>query len=532
MEGIVHRFKTIAGLGSYLESKRHEEIGFVPTMGALHIGHMSLIKRAIAENNLVVVSIFVNPLQFSPTEDLAKYPRQLQQDYQLCEQLGVDVVFAPDAEAMGMTAETNSQSAHNTVIIPPANMTLGLCGEFRPGHFQGVATIVTKLFNIVQPNRAYFGEKDAQQLAIIRRLVADLNIPVKIRACETIREPSGLAYSSRNQYLSPTEKEQALALSRSLQQAELAFSRGETKAENLLAIVRNELVQAAGLKLQYVELVHPDTLESLENIEDAGLLAIACYLGSTRLIDNVILKCPRKPIIAIDGPAGAGKSTVTRRVASALGLLYLDTGAMYRAVTWLAMQSGIPFEDEEAIARLIKGVNLELIAPDANDLPVVVKINGEDVTQVIRTPEVTANVSAIAAMELVRDRLVKQQQKCGEKGGIIAEGRDIGTNVFPDADLKIFLTASVQERAKRRYQDFQKQGQAIDLEQLATDIQIRDKKDSSRAIAALTKAKDAIEINTDELTIEEVIEKIISLYQKKQQTKMIFHSLSVITDKC
>lgn len=512
----MHRFKTIAGLRSYLESKRHGKIGLVPTMGALHIGHSSLIERAIAENDLVVVSIFVNPLQFAPTEDLDKYPRQLNQDCQLCEQLGVDVIFAPDSEEMGMTLQTNSRSPNTTVVIPPESMTAVLCGAFRSRHFQGVATIVTKLFNIVQPHRAYFGEKDAQQLAIIKRLVKDLNIPVEIRPCQTIREASGLAYSSRNQYLSPQEKEQALVISLSLQKAETAFRNGESDTQTLLSIVKQELALETEVKVQYVELVNPDTLERLKRIETVGLLALACYVGSTRLIDNIILKFPSKPIIAIDGPAGAGKSTVTRRVAEALGLLYLDTGAMYRAVTWLVMQSGISFTDEDAIARLIKEVAIELISPESGNSPIIVKIHGEDVTQAIRTPEVTSNVSAISALELVRHQLVKQQQRYGDRGGIVAEGRDIGTNVFPDADLKIFLTASVRERAKRRFHDFQEQGQAIDLEKLEKDIEIRDAKDSSRAIAPLTKAVDAVEINTDELTIEEVIQKIINLYDQKK----------------
>jgi pantoate ligase / CMP/dCMP kinase len=514
----VHRFKTIAGLRSYLESKRHGKIGLVPTMGALHIGHCSLIERAIAENDLVVVSIFINPLQFAPTEDLEKYPRQLSQDCQLCDRLGVDVVFAPDAEEMGMTLPTNSQSSTTTVVLPPENMTAVLCGAFRSGHFQGVATIVTKLFNIVQPDRAYFGEKDAQQLAIIKRLVKDLNIPVKIRPCRTIREASGLAYSSRNQYLSPPDKERALVISRSLRKAETAFCHGEKNAQTLLAIVREELASESEVKVEYVELVNPNTLERLEIIENVGLLAIACYVGSTRLIDNVILKFPSKPIIAIDGPAGAGKSTVTRRVAESLGLLYLDTGAMYRAVTWLVMKSGISLTDEEAIARLIKDAQIELIPPDSSDREIVVKINGEDVTQAIRTPEVTGNVSAISALELVRDRLVKEQQRYGDRGGIVAEGRDIGTNVFPDADLKVFLTASVRERATRRFHDFQERGIAIDLEKLEKDLEIRDAKDSSRAIAPLTKAVDAIEINTDELSIEEVIQKIINLYDRTKNS--------------
>ncbi len=507
-------FKTVAGLRSHLLRHRNAyTIGFVPTMGALHIGHQRLIEHAIADNNCVVVSIFVNPLQFAPTEDLEKYPRQLEQDCQLCEQLGVDVVFAPTVEEMGIAnLEESSLSATTTVIAPPT-MTTGLCGSFRPGHFTGVATIVTKLLNIVQPTVAYFGEKDAQQLAIIRSVVQDLNLPVTIKACSTVREASGLACSSRNQYLSATEREQALAIFHSLQQAQNIFRSGQRSSAQLVKIVRQELAQIPAIKVQYVELVDPKTLTSLERIEEAGLLAIAVYLGSTRLIDNMILR-NRKPIIAIDGPAGAGKSTVTRRVAQALDLLYLDTGAMYRAITWLVMQAGIAIGDEGAIAELISDITLELIAAPFPH-PTQVIINGEEVTEAIRTAAVTANVSQIAAQAAVREVLVEQQQLFGKKGGIVAEGRDIGTNVFVDAELKIFLTASVQERAKRRWQEFKAQGQeAISLEQLEREIQQRDDQDSHRKISPLRKASDAIEINTDGLSIEEVTEQIIDLYGK------------------
>ena len=243
------------------------------------------------------------------------------------------------------------------------------------------------------------------------------------------------------------------------------------------------------------------------------LLAIAAYVGSTRLIDNIVLK-KRQPIVAIDGPAGAGKSTVTRRVAHQLGLLYLDTGAMYRAVTWLVMKSNIPLDDESAIANLIANVNLKLTSPNAVNLPAIVHIDNQEVTTDIRTPEVTANVSAIAAQSAVRAKLLKMQQQWGVEGGIIAEGRDIGTNVFPDAELKIFLTASVEERAKRRWQDLQNQGRDIELQQLAQDIQKRDEQDSNRAIAPLKQADDAVKIITDNLTIEQVVAKIVELYQQ------------------
>ena len=513
---MVLRLQTISEIRSYLSAYRQKfqhSIGLVPTMGALHRGHLSLIERAIAENQTVVVSIFVNPLQFAPTEDLENYPRQLEKDLQLCDCLGVDLVFTPDAKEMNSSGDTQAL-VNTTTVIPPQSMTKIMCGKYRPEHFTGVATIVSKLFNIIQPDRAYFGQKDAQQLAIIRRLVADLAIPIEIVACPIIREASGLALSSRNQYLTPTKKQQAAKIYRSLQQAKQAFTEGELNSRTLVEIVRQELDSAEEVKIQYVELVDPTSLQSLEQIERAGLLAIAAYVGSTRLIDNIVLQ-KRQPIVAIDGPAGAGKSTVTRRLAHQLGLLYLDTGAMYRAVTWLVMESGIAISDGEAIAELLQDLDLKLTSPNGAELPTTVHVNGREVTNAIRTPEVTANVSAIAARPEVREKLVEMQQQWGEQGGLIAEGRDIGTNVFPDAELKIFLTASVAERARRRWQDLQNQGRdEIDIKQLERDIQQRDEQDSNRAIAPLKKADDAIELVTDNLTIDEVIEKIVDLYRQ------------------
>lgn len=510
-------FTTTAGLRCYLERHRvGRDVGFVPTMGALHPGHLSLIKRARQENSLVVVSIFVNPLQFGPTEDFQQYPRQIEQDQELCRQAGVDVIFAPMAvELYGNRLPTSEQGAEPTQVSPPASMTSILCGRFRPGHFQGVATIVTKLFNLIQPERAYFGQKDAQQLAIIRRLVADLNLSVTIVGCPIVREESGLALSSRNQYLTPEQKAQAPVLYRSLQQAQHVFQSGERDRVSLISAVKSELDSVSDIQVDYIELVHPTTLMPLDEIEDSGLLAIAARLGSTRLIDNIVLQS-RKPIVAIDGPAGVGKSTVTRRVAKALDLLYLDTGAMYRAVTWRVLEAGIDIKDEPAIAELASQSQIYLTTDEALGSGVQVLIDGEDVTKEIRLPNVTANVSAIAAIPAVRHELVKQQQRWGIKGGIVAEGRDIGTHVFPDAEVKIFLTASVEERARRRQQDLKDQQQPeVSLEQLESEIQQRDLRDSTRAIAPLCKAADAIEIKTDGLSIVEVTERIISLYHQR-----------------
>lgn len=536
-------FTTVAGLRCYLSQLRSGQnqaaeqdtvirpscyplgvsVGLVPTMGALHAGHLSLIERARQENEWVVVSIFVNPLQFGPNEDFQRYPRPLEQDQQLCEQAGVDVIFAPMPDELypnqrtgggqeGEQAASLSAKERLTQVFPPPTMIAGLCGKSRPGHFQGVATVVTKLLNIVQPDRAYFGQKDAQQLAVLRKLVADLNLPVEIVPCPIVREPSGLALSSRNQYLSEEQRSQATVIYRGLRQAEQAFRDGIRCREALINTVQAELQTVPTLQPEYIELVHPDTMMPLEQVEEAGLLAVAAQIGSTRLIDNWVLR-NRLPIVAIDGPAGAGKSTVVRQVAQTLGLLYLDTGAMYRAVTWLVLQSGIAISDEAAVAELVSQCQIDI---SGNPAMMRVSINNQDVTYAIRSLEVTAQVSAIAAQSTVRQELVKRQQAYGRRGGIVMDGRDIGTCVFPDAELKLFLTASVQERARRRLQDLKNQGQPeaslLDLEQA---IYERDLKDSTRRISPLRKAADAIEIQTDHLTIDEVVSKIVSLYQEK-----------------
>ena len=514
LERLEHSHTKETETGYAIASLSQRTVGLVPTMGSLHQGHLSLLQRARQENDIAIATIFVNPLQFGPTEDYQRYPRQLDLDRQLCEQAGVDVIFAPTAEELGIRRQGNlGENYELTQVVPPVEMTSVLCGRFRPEHFQGVTTIVSKLFNLVQPDRAYFGQKDAQQLAIIRRLVQDLNFPVKIVACSTIREASGLAMSSRNQYLTPEQREQAAVLYRGLQQARQAFEAGERLSQKLIAIVQQELTIVNGVEVEYVELVHPMTLISLEKVEEVGMIAIAARIGAARLIDNILLR-NRQPIIAIDGPAGAGKSTVARQVARELGLLYLDTGAMYRALTWLVLHLGISLDDRPGIAEVASQCQIQLTPSADLAQPVQVWINGQEVTQQIRSLAVTSQVSTIAAQEAVRQELVKKQQHWGQKGGLVAEGRDIGTHVFPDADLKIFLTASVQERARRRQQDLLAQGQLdVSLEQLERDIAERDWKDSTRNIAPLKKAADAIEINTDGKTVAKVITEILNYYR-------------------
>ena len=258
------------------------QIGLVPTMGALHEGHASLLGRARAEMGLVVVSLFVNPTQFGPGEDFREYPRPLEKDLEVCRREGADLVFTPTA------AEMYPAGLATTVRV--AGMSEKMCGAFRPGHFDGVCTVVAKLLGIVQPDVAYFGEKDAQQLAIVRRMAADLNLPVEIRSCPLVREADGLALSSRNAYLSQAERRQALEISRALAEARRAILAGERDAARIGDGVRRRLAGAEGIGLEYVAVVDPDTLEDLERIGEKALVAAAARVGKTRLIDNVLLR--------------------------------------------------------------------------------------------------------------------------------------------------------------------------------------------------------------------------------------------------
>jgi pantoate ligase/cytidylate kinase len=479
-------------------------------MGALHPGHLSLISHAHQQNQVVIVSIFVNPLQFGVNEDLGRYPRQLEQDLQLCQQAGVDAVFAPTVAAL-----LPPSSGEFVQVIPPSEMTHHLCGAKRVGHFQGVATIVVKLLNLVKPNRVYFGQKDAQQLAIIRRCIRDLNLDVEVVACPIVREASGLASSSRNKYLSLAERGIAAMLYQGLQQSAQQFTAGERSAASLRQAVLSTLTDIPTIQVEYVELVEPETLQPLTQIEQRGLLAIAASVGQTRLIDNWLLDA-RQPILAIDGPAGAGKSTVTRLCAQALGLQYLDTGAMYRAITWLVVQAGIDSRDTIAVAELVGQCRLKLTPDPERQGAMRVWVNDQDVTGPIRSLEITRRVSEIAAQPAVRRALIQQQRRYAQAAGVAVEGRDMGTHVFPDAGLKIFLTASVAERARRRQQELiGMEDTQLSLAELITEIEARDYQDSHRPYAPFRKANDAIEVQTDGLTIAAVVEQITQLYLER-----------------
>lgn len=257
--------------------KEGQSIGFVPTMGYLHEGHMSLIDAA-GENDKVVVSIFVNPMQFGPTEDLASYPRDLEHDAKLCEEHGVDLIFHPTPEEM------YGDQFYSYVDMDV--LTKELCGLSRPVHFRGVCTVVTKLFNIVTPDCAYFGQKDAQQLAVIKRMVKDLNMPLTITGCPIIREADGLAKSSRNTYLSIEEREAALVLSRSIFLGKEMVEKGERDCKRILAAMTAEIEKEPLAKIDYVKIVDLDTMQQVEKIDRGILAAIAVYIGKTRLIDN------------------------------------------------------------------------------------------------------------------------------------------------------------------------------------------------------------------------------------------------------
>lgn len=260
--------------------KQGLSVGLVPTMGYLHEGHKSLIDCAVAENDRVVVSVFVNPMQFGPKEDLASYPRDLGRDAALCENAGASLVFHPEP----------SEMYHDdfSSFVDMNTLTGGLCGKTRPTHFRGVCTVVSKLFNIVMPDKAYFGQKDAQQLAVIRHMVNDLNFGIQIVGCPIVREEDGLAKSSRNTYLSDEERKAALILSQSLKKGKALLETGETDAAKLRTVIVNTLDTESLAKVDYVEVVDWDTLEPVETINGSVLTAIAVYIGKTRLIDNFI----------------------------------------------------------------------------------------------------------------------------------------------------------------------------------------------------------------------------------------------------
>lgn len=275
--------KTIKEVRELVKQWKKEglSLGYVPTMGALHEGHQSLMERAVLENDRVIASVFVNPTQFGPNEDFDAYPRNLEKDYALCKKVGVHAVFAPDPEEL--------YHPDRAVTIHISGLTDVLCGSKRPGHFDGVCLVVSKFLHIIQPEKAYFGQKDAQQVAVIKRMVRDLNIDAEIVPCPIIREADGLAKSSRNMYLSQEERKAALILSKSLEIAKGILEKGERNASVLKAAMLSSIIQEPLARIDYVEIVDSESLENIDGeINDSILIPLAIFIGKTRLIDNII----------------------------------------------------------------------------------------------------------------------------------------------------------------------------------------------------------------------------------------------------
>jgi pantoate--beta-alanine ligase len=275
--------RTIQTARKFIKAARAEgeKIGFVPTMGALHIGHVSLIEAAARQTDFIIVSIFVNPTQFGPSEDFEKYPRPFDKDIEICKKHGVDVVFAPTPKEM--------YPGENFTWVNVEKLTEPLCGQFRPGHFRGVTTVCAKLFNIVTPDIAFFGQKDAQQAIVIKRMVADLNMPLEIVVCPTIREPDGLAVSSRNQYLTEKQRKDATLIYKSLQKCQRSIEAGVTDTKEIITQMETILRQIPSAQIEYISIVNAETLENLDQVAGKVLVAVAIKVGSTRLIDNILV---------------------------------------------------------------------------------------------------------------------------------------------------------------------------------------------------------------------------------------------------
>jgi len=273
----------IASLKKIIDEKKEAglSIGFVPTMGFLHEGHLSLMRRAKAENDFMAISIFVNPLQFGAGEDYDEYPRDLERDQALAEMVGCDLIFHPSVREM--------YPAGYATFVKVEKLTEGLCGASRPGHFLGVTTVVTKLFNLVRPDRAYFGQKDAQQAFVIKKMVEDLNMNLEVIILPTVREPDGLAMSSRNKYLTPEQRKEAVVLYKSLKEAEKLIKKGETEAKTIKDSIFHIISQAPQAKVDYIEIVDTEELRPVYEIQGECLIAIAVKFGRTRLIDNILV---------------------------------------------------------------------------------------------------------------------------------------------------------------------------------------------------------------------------------------------------
>ena len=481
------------------------DINFVPTMGNLHEGHKELIKEAKnSSRNITLVSVFINPLQFDNKEDLKNYPKTINQDITVAFSTGADAIFIPSND--DIYPQNYKKCFH---IKASKELSETLCGVKRVGHFDGVCTVVYRLISLIKPKNIYLGEKDWQQLLILKKMVEDMKLNVKIKSIPTQRDLDGIPFSSRNELLSASERNIVKLFSNELAEAQKKFTK--TKELNLSRIL--EKLDLASVSVEYLEHLNPYNLKRAETTDNISYLAGAIKCGKTRLIDHVFLM-KRNPIIAIDGPAGSGKSTVTKLIANKLNLLYLDTGAMYRALSWFLIKEKINYFEENKLKDILSNLSIVFKTNSQSDQDVF--INNFCVTKEIRSQEISSIVSEISSIKEIREFLVKEQRKIGESGGLVAEGRDIGTTVFPNAELKIFLTASIDERAKRRKSDLQNRDyNEIDLNELKELIKKRDNEDSSREISPLKQAEDAIELVTDGYSINEVVEKIIEIYNDR-----------------
>jgi len=282
---VAETIKSVRRLVKAARSKGNK-IGLVPTMGALHIGHICLIEKAVKGSDFVVVSIFVNPTQFGPAEDFEKYPRSFESDLEICRKAGVDIVFAPSPQEM--------YKKENLTWVNVEKLTEPLCGRSRPRHFRGVTTVCAKLFNIVEPDVAYFGQKDAQQAIVIKRMVADLNSQVEIVVCPTVREPDGLAVSSRNKYLSEQQRKDATYIYKSLKKCESLVEAGTTDSKTIIGEMKQILNQVSSIEIEYISIVDAESLQELERIAGKALAAVAVKIGSARLIDNILIDTAKK----------------------------------------------------------------------------------------------------------------------------------------------------------------------------------------------------------------------------------------------
>ena len=487
-------------------------VHFVPTMGGLHRGHQQLIRAARGAGVRVLVSVFVNPTQFAAGDDFTTYPRHPDEDARQAGAAGADAVWFPAVEHV--YGDANPWDSH-TKNGPPLKSSLirTLCGPWRPGHFEGVLMVMERLLERVQPALVVMGEKDWQQLAVLRQCLPALRekrcrlLPVPVA-----READGLPCSSRNGRLSPAQRRQAALLPQALRDAEAAVHGGERRAAVLEQLVRTCLA-SPGLQVDYAQLVHPLTLQPCPHLDGVALLGVAVHVGPARLLDHSFL-LSRKPIIAIDGPAGTGKSTVTRLLAARLGLLHLDTGAMYRAVAWLMLENRQPIRSGEALQQLLETMELRLAWGDHGQQ--VIRINGVDVSDAVRLPHITATVPRVAALPEVRQVLTRQQRRFGQQGGLVSEGRDMGTAVFPHAELKVYLTATVAERARRRAADMTQRGQVPPpLATLEAQIAERDHLDCTRTEAPLRPAEDGVVVATDGIGVEQVVDELEDLFHQR-----------------